>query len=276
MVVSTTLSAHSKILMFNRGVGPDLRNKPQRRAQSQPIEAERMSAIGGMACSICHDMRHSLTAIYANAEFLERNDIRASVRADLLLEIQEAVLAMTERIESILEFVSSGRKDPPVQARVSSVVERAVAAVKSHPDAQNVCITVGEFMPAEAEIDARNLESAIYNLLLNACQAAIRSSQVPEVRVQVTEVDKRIYITILDNGPGIPASVRSTLFDPFVTAGKPNGTGLGLTLARRIAEEHGGSICLEEYRERTVFTLSLMKTRRDSYGNCTRSCTRDL
>jgi len=52
------------------------------------------------------------------------------------------------------------------------------------------------------------------------------------------------------------------LFDPFVTAGKPNGTGLGLTFARRIAEEHGGSVCLEESnRERTVFTLSLTKNR---------------
>jgi signal transduction histidine kinase len=52
------------------------------------------------------------------------------------------------------------------------------------------------------------------------------------------------------------------LFDPFVTAGKANGTGLGLTLARRIAEEHGGSVCLEESnRERTVFTLSLTKSR---------------
>jgi nitrogen-specific signal transduction histidine kinase len=52
------------------------------------------------------------------------------------------------------------------------------------------------------------------------------------------------------------------LFDPFVTAGKPNGTGLGLTLARRIAEEHGGSVCLEEsIQESTVFTLSLTKRR---------------
>ena len=123
-------------------------------------------------------------------------------------------------------------------------------------------ITVDKFPPAEADIDARNLESAVYNLLLNACQAATHSTQVPEVTVQLTDVDDRIYITILDNGPGIPASVRSTLFDPFVTAGKPNGTGLGLTLARRIAEEHGGSVRLEESNpQRTVFTLSLMKNR---------------
>jgi signal transduction histidine kinase len=99
-------------------------------------------------------------------------------------------------------------------------------------------------------------------LLLNACQAATRSTHVPEVEIHLTEVGERIHVTILDNGPGIPPSVRRTLFDPFVTAGKPNRTGLGLTLARRIAEEHGGNVCFEEAnRERTVFTLSLTKNR---------------
>jgi signal transduction histidine kinase len=256
------ISDRGNILMFDKGVGLNLRNEPQRRAPSQLIEAERMSAIGRMTCSISHDMHHSLTAIYANAEFLERHDICASVRADLLLEIQEAVLAMTERIDSLLQFSSNGRKNPLVHARVSLVVEKAVAAVKFHPDGRNVSIAVGKFPPAKADIDARNLESAIYNLLLNACQSATRSTHVPEVKIHITEVDERIYVTILDNGPGIPASVRRTLFDPFVTAGKTNGTGLGLTLARRVAEEHGGSVCLEKSnRERTVFTLNLTKNR---------------
>jgi signal transduction histidine kinase len=250
------------ILIFDKGVGLDLRNEPQRRAPSQVIEAERMSAIGRMTCSISHDMRHSLTAIYANAEFLERHDICASARADLLLEIQDAVLVMTERIDALLQFGSSGRKSPLVRAHVSLVVERAVAAVKFHPEGRNVSITVGKFPPTEADIDATNLESAIYNLLLNACQAAARSTHVPEVKVHLAEVDERIHLTILDNGPGIPASVQRTLFDPFVTAGKPNGTGLGLTLARRIAEEHGGSVCLAESNgEGTAFTLSLTKNR---------------
>jgi signal transduction histidine kinase len=255
-------SDRCNILPFNRGPGLDLRNELQRCEQGRLMETERMAAIGRMACSISHDMRHSLTAIYANAEFLERHDICPSVRADLLLEIQGAVLAMTERIDSLLQFGSSGRKSPHVHECVSFVVEKAVAAVKFHPDGRNVSITVGKLTPAEADIDARNLESAIYNLLLNACQAATRSTDVPEVQVHLTEGDERIYITILDNGPGIPASVRGTLFDPFVTAGKPNGTGLGLTLARRIAEEHGGSVCLEEsIQESTVFTLSLTKRR---------------
>ena len=169
---------------------------------------------------------------------------------------------MTERIDSLMQFGGSGRKSPLVHARVSLVVEKAVAAVKFHPDGRNVSISVGKFPPAEADIDAKNLESAIYNLLLNACQAAARSTHMPEIQVHLTEVDEQIYVTISDNGPGIPTSARSTLFDPFVTAGKPNGTGLGLTLARRTAEEHGGSVCLVESKPgRTVFTLSLTKNR---------------
>jgi signal transduction histidine kinase len=256
------MSDRGNILMFDKRVGLDLQNELQQRALSQRIEVERMSAIGRMACSITHDMRHSLSAIYANAEFLERHDRSASARAELLLEIQGAVLAMTERIDSLLQFGSSGRNNPLVHERVSLVVEKAIAAVKFHPDGRNVSITVGQFPPAEADIDEKNLESAIYNLLLNACQAATHSTHEPEVNVHLTELDEWICVTISDNGSGIRACVRRTLFDPFVTAGKPNGTGLGLTLARRIAEEHGGSVCLEESnRERTVFTLSLTKNR---------------
>jgi signal transduction histidine kinase len=248
--------------MFAKSVGPDLRNEPQGPAPSQLIVAERMSAIGRMACSISHDMRHSLAAIYANAEFLERRDRCASERVDLLLEIQEAVVRMTERIDSLLQFGSSGQNNPLSHECVSLVLERAIAAVKLHPDGRNVSITVEKVPPVEADINARNLESAVYNLLLNACQSATRSTHAPEVRVHLTELAKRIYVTISDNGPGIPGSVRRTLFDPFVTAGKPTGTGLGLTLARRIAEEHGGTVCLQESNpRRTVFTLSLAKGR---------------
>jgi signal transduction histidine kinase len=142
------------------------------------------------------------------------------------------------------------------------VVERAIAAVKCHPDGRKVCVTVDRFQPAEADIDARSLECALFNLLLNACQGATSSTQVPEVKVHLTEGDERIYVTILDNGPEIPISIRRTLFDPLVTAGKPDGTGLGLTLARQIADEHGGSVCIEEsIRGWTIFILSLSKTR---------------
>ena len=203
--------------------------------KNQLTESETVSIFSDMACTISHDIRHSLSTIYANAEFLERPDISAHVRADLVREIQEVVLEMNERPDSLLQFACSGRRKPLAQKRVSTIVEKAIAAVKSHPSGRNVSIRVGKFPLAEADIDAMNLQSVIYNLLLYACQAATRSVDMPVVEVFLVEVEQWLYITILDNGPGIPASVRETLFDPFVTMGKPNGTGLGLTLARRIA-----------------------------------------
>jgi len=256
------ISDRGNILTFDKGLGSDLRNDLHRSEQGRPMVAERMAAIGVMTCSISHDMRHWLSAIYANAEFLGRRDRCATERVDLLLEIQEAVVRMTECIDSLLQFGNGGRNNQLIPECVSPVLERAIAAVKLHPDGRNVSISVGKVPPVEANINARNLESAIYNLLLNACQAATLSTHVPEVMVHLTEVDEQICVTISDNGPGIPGSVRRTLFDPFVTAGKPNGTGLGLTLARRIAEEHGGSVRLvESNRKRTVFSLSLTKNR---------------
>ena len=257
-----TISDCGNITMFPKRVDLAPKDESTRHAQNQPTEFEAVSIISDMACTISHDMRHSLSAIYANAEFLESQDMSANDRTDLVREIQEVVREMTECLDLLLQFACSGRRKPLVHERVSTIVEKAVAAVKSHPSGRNVSIRVGKFPLAEADIDAMSLQSAIYNLLLNACEAATRSVDMPVVEVFLVEVEQWLYITILDNGPGIPASIRETLFDPFVTTGKPNGTGLGLTLARRIADEHGGSVLLEESNlKRTVFTLSLTKNR---------------
>lgn len=259
------LSDAANLVSLYRRIGSYMQGELQANEHDRLEEARRMAAIGMMACSISHDMRHSLSVIYANAELLGRHNGCASSRVDLLMEIQETVHRMTERIDSLLQFGRSGRNNPLIHQQLSSVVEKAILAVKLHPDGRDVPISAGKIPDLEADIDARNLESAIYNLLLNACQAATCSSDAPDVDVHVRQVDEQICITISDNGPGIPASIRRSLFSPFVTAGKSNGTGLGLTLARRIAEEHGGSVCLMESNPgRTVFALSLMKNTRGS------------
>jgi signal transduction histidine kinase len=261
--IPSAISRYRALPLASRhDLGPDLRNELLRCEQDRLMEAEKMAAIGMMACWISHDMRHSLSTIYANAEFLA-NESDTSARSELLREIQEAVLRMTDRIDSLLQFGNSRKRNPFILQRVSLILEKAIAAVKLHSDVREVSISVGKIPLVEADVDAGNLESAIYNLLLNACQAAALSSYAPEVEVEVMEIDEQICVTISDNGPGVPDSIRRALFNPFVTAGKADGIGLGLNLARRIAEEHGGSVYLVESNPgRTVFTMSLLKSAR--------------
>jgi signal transduction histidine kinase len=113
----------------------------------------------------------------------------------------------------------------------------------------------------EGWLDARKIERALCNLLLNGCQAARKGSSSPEIRLALVEDDERVTYSIIDNGPGVPATIRESLFQPFVSVGKASGIGLGLTLAQKIAQEHGGSIVLAESRAgRTVFEFSVAKS----------------
>ena len=108
-------------------------------------------------------------------------------------------------------------------------------------------------------MDALKIERAIYNLF-NGCQAAKLNARTASVHISLSETEEWIRLYITDNGPGVPDSIRVTLFQPFVSEGKQGGSGLGLTLANKIAQEHGGSVALEESQPgRTVFSLSLAK-----------------
>ena len=97
---------------------------------------------------------------------------------------------------------------------------------------------------------------------------------MPEVQVNLTEADEWIYVTISDTGPGIPAFiVWRTSFDPFMTAGKPNGIFPGLTLARRIAEEHGGQRLPREIESKEDGIHAESEQRgKSSFESCRRTC----
>ena len=215
-----------------------------------------MAAIGRMACFISHDLRHPLSAIYANLEFLSCKEVLPSERRELLEEVREAVVAMTELVDSLLRFARGDGHNPFGHHHAGLATERAVAAVRRHRAVHGVSIDVEIRSIPTAKINARRIESAIYNLLLNACQAAQHFNPKPKVNMDVEAIGPMICITVTDNGPGVPSSVRDTLFDPFVTCGKHEGLGLGLAMVREIAEEHLGSVQLTHSEPgKTVFTL---------------------
>jgi signal transduction histidine kinase len=233
------------------------------------LESERLATIGRMASSVSHDLRHYLASVYANAEFLASPTLPSSERAELYQEIQLAVNGTTDMLDSLLIFSRTGNALQRNPTSMLSLVEQAIALVKSHPDAERVTVVL-ERNDADtaAAIDAKQMERAVYNLLLNACQSARESAGLREVRVSLSADPKTVSVTILDSGPGVPEGIRESLFDPFVSEGKQKGTGLGLTLAWSVAREHDGNVKLVRSRAgETIFCLTVARHGTESTMN---------
>ncbi len=142
------------------------------------------------------------------------------------------------------------------------LMERTVALFRAHPDAEGVRIVTSFGDPVECTslVDGKQIERAVYNLLLNACQAARTDRSDPVVTITLETQEQYSVLTVTDNGPGVPEGIRNSLFEPFVSEGKQKGTGLGLTLAQHIANEHGGDVVLVSSRPgETIFQMKVAR-----------------
>jgi signal transduction histidine kinase len=238
----------------------EMRDEIQKKSRAL-VEAERLATIGRMASSVSHDLRHYLAAVYANAEFLASPLLPAAERAELFEDIRLAVNGTTDMLDSLLIFGRSGSALHRVPTPVVSLVERAVALVRTHPDAETVTVRLE---PAREEmmaaLDSRLIERALYNLLLNACQSARESKDRREVSVSIAGGETKISVSIIDSGAGVADTIRESLFDPFVSQGKQKGTGLGLTLACTVARDHDGDVVLVSSRPgETIFRMTIAR-----------------
>ncbi len=222
----------------------DRMRKNLQTTQRELLDAERLATIGRMASSISHDLRHSLAAVIANAEFLCESNLTPGQREDLYTEIRIAVNQMTELIESLLEFSRTRESLRPTYGDVRSAVDRAVQGVKAHPEFQRIRIRISAEGSTEGWFDFKKLERALLNLLLNACEVVPPESG--KIDIELKRKGEYLEIRIEDNGPGIAEAVRDRLFEPFVSHGKENGTGMGLTVVQKILQDHGGDVTVEQ------------------------------
>jgi signal transduction histidine kinase len=226
------------------------------KTQQALLESEQLATIGRMASSISHDLRHALAAVVANSEFLCDGRLTSAQREELYQEVRTGVNQMTDLIDSLLEFARTRESLNPAYGNVMETVQRAMQAVRLHPRHQGTVIEMRNNGQNLAWFDPRKLERALYNLLLNACEAAPGR----EGRVQVSVERNGIWVSIAvaDNGPGIAKEIRDKLFHPFVSFGKENGTGLGLTVVQKIVQDHGGEVFMERTDDgRTIFRITI-------------------
>jgi signal transduction histidine kinase len=225
-------------------------------SQQQQIETERIAALGRAASSISHDLRHYLAAVVANAEFLYEADELKLDRGEIYQEILTASTQMTDLIDSLRELAHQRSTISPESTDLEQIIRRAIEAVKARPEFRNRSIALHSGSDAEGMFDSKKLERAFFNLVLNACEAS-PDGQCP-VNVEVRGGSEWLEVRVIDEGSGIPESIRGRVFDPFVSSGKANGTGLGLAIVSKIVSDHGGSVALERTsRSGTVMLVKL-------------------
>jgi signal transduction histidine kinase len=213
-------------------------------SQRNMIAAERIAALDQSASSISHDLRHYLAAVVANAEFLYEADQLKLDKGEIYREIKIATDQMLDLIESMREL---SRAHPVLSlnpGNLADTVRRAVETVDARQQFRNAQIRILGASELPGSFDSKKLERVFFNLVLNACEAAVQHRD-PDITIQLHATEESFEVRLSDNGQGVPEDIRDRMFDPFVSYGKNNGTGLGLTIANKVVQEHGGSLTVE-------------------------------
>jgi signal transduction histidine kinase len=210
------------------------------RLQARLREAERLATAGELAAGMAHEIRNPLAAILnATALLADGAGLTADERASTLA----AMRAEARRLNRILsDFLKFARPQPARAAPgdIRDVLEHVSGLIRD--DARRaarveVKIGVDPTLPRFA-FDRDQVIQVVWNVALNGIEAMNGRGWLG---MEATRQDGAVALTVSDTGPGIPPDRRARLFEPFYS-GKPNGTGLGLTIAERIVAAHGGRI----------------------------------
>jgi signal transduction histidine kinase len=209
---------------------------------SDVVRSNRLAAWAEMARIIAHEIKNPLTPIRLSVEHLREVWKRQSPDFDRVLEeCVKNVLRQTEELRrSASEFSDYARLPGPQMQRtdVGSLVRESVAAYAAAP---GIAWDVDAGNQLYASADARLLARVLSNLIGNSVDALPNGG---EIRVLAERVNGRIAVMVEDEGPGVDPAILPRLFDPYFSA-KSGGTGLGLAIAKKIVEEHGGTIKAE-------------------------------
>jgi PAS domain S-box-containing protein len=213
----------------------------RKRAEEKTMQAERLAAIGQMVAGLAHESRNSLQQIQAAIEMLTRR-LKPGFETDLVGEIQKA----TDRLHHLLENIRGYAAPINLNCDVHDLSDiwteawKQLDPLRKSREVEFVA-EKGE-LDLHCQVDAFTLEQLFRNILQNAVEAVNGKGRI-EVRCTEADLNGRpaVRIAFRDNGPGLSPEQRRRIFDPFFTT-KSRGTGLGMAIAKRIVDAHGGTI----------------------------------
>lgn len=210
-------------------------------AREELIRQERISTIGRLSSSIVHDLRNPLASIYGGAEMMMDGELSEAQMHRLAGNIYRSSRAINDLLQELVD-VSRGRMHTPEPCHLGEVIGAAVDTQASSADQQGVRIHTAVDPSIELPLERARMERVFVNLIGNAIEAMPGGG---DVDIRAVRNGTEVLVQVDDTGPGIPASVRRHLFQPFVTASR-NGLGLGLALSRQTVLDHGGDLWAEE------------------------------
>ena len=232
-----------------------LSGDPQCRPWTPPVKRP-LPSLRTLVARMSHDIRTPLAAILANAEFLALSTLNERERNELYEEIRLSIDRMNELVADLLDCSRGEEVLRPAIGNIVETTERLIRMIRVRPAFRRITITHRHEGSAIGWYNPQLLERAISNVVLNACEAV--SPESGQVVITTLGGPACLRIDVWDNGPGIPAEIHHSVFQPFFTYGKSEGTGLGLAIAKRIVEDHGGELFLDAAEKTgTSFKISI-------------------
>jgi signal transduction histidine kinase len=229
-----------------------------RHARDELIRHERIATVGRLSTSIIHDLRNPLAAIYGGAEMLVDAKLSPSQvkrLAESIYHSSRRILAMLQELADTTRWQGQGAPRRQELCRLRDVVLAASDALTDEAAVRRVAIRCEVPEQIELPLDRSAMERVFQNLIGNAIEAMPGGGSVA---VHAQTKDHTTVVAVEDTGPGIPEEVKALLFEPFATAGKNSGMGLGLALSRQTVLDHGGDLSVASSTPQgTTFVVTL-------------------
>jgi signal transduction histidine kinase len=236
------------------------------RQEAEALRAEQLAAVGQLAASIAHEVRNPLTSIKLLVGAALSGRCPHGLSETDLRVIHDEVGRLERKVQSLLDFarpleIGSEPRD------IAQVVQQVIDLVRERLTRQSVQLTLElPAGPVAAELDADQFKGVLVNLIFNALDTMPGGGDLV-VRL-ARQSGGAVQLTVEDTGPGIDARIADRLFTPFFST-KPTGTGLGLSVSRRIVQAHGGTLTAANRAVRgACFTITLPGGRAQTGPQC--------